>query len=346
MLNKILNMLKLDAKIMLRNGFLWVVLGMSLFYVILVRFVIPEELKLTPVEYILDNTTGYQVVEYFSDIDEVEKMEGRFVATREELMEQLEGNGRSLGIVFEDHQVTVIRQGYENNENINLLVASIDEVMKEIGLAERPVYYEYEFLRNRTEIIPLNKYLIPVFLATDVAMLGFFFVAVMMFQEKKEGSIAAYRVSPGGTFTYMLSKILLNTLLSVLFGWILAVFTLGFTFNYLHYTIIIFLVALFISILGLLISLFFKDISEFIYVAMIIFVVLSFPIAAYLYPSLSVPFFRFIPSYPVMFTIREILFTTGKSGILEYSIILLIQITIASILCYKVVDRKLLKNRK
>ena len=61
-------------------------------------------------------------------------------------------------------------------------------------------------------------------LVFEVAILGFLFTAVILFQQKQEGSLRAYRVSPAGALPFVASKGLLWTAATVAYG---ALFLIG-----------------------------------------------------------------------------------------------------------------------
>ncbi len=213
------------------------------------------------------------------------------------------------------------------------------------GNLGQPVTYRQELLRPASEKPPFNLNLLPMLLALEVAMLGFFFVAALVFQEKEEGSIRAFRVSPAGTWPYILSKAVSNVLLSLLYGVLLFVFTIGLRPELPAVLLLVALAGFLMTTVGLTIGVFFKSLSEFVYILAGIMVVISLPVVSYFLPSFRAAFFPFIPTYPLMFGIRELIFSTGKTGFyLPMLLILAAEVLVILVLSRVVVERKLMKE--
>ncbi len=346
MLKRFVNLFNQDVKVVIRNKFLTVVLLLAFVIAGLINFVIPEDVKITPKELFFDNTTERiwekELIKRGMEID-------RFYYSRDELHKAVQEDKNSLGIIaegsLEDTTFTIIRQGTETQEIINVLDATLENGVRELRNLENAEGFGVEFLRSRSEPIPFNKNLIPVVLVFEVVMLGFLIIAVMIFQEKQEGSIRAYRVSPGGVLEYIFSKAAVITLLGLVYGGIIVLLTRGFGIDYLSLTILIVLTSTLITLMGLLLSVFFRNISEFFFAAIAILIASGIPAISYMYPSFAPPFMTWIPSYPVVFGVREILFSTGKEGFLAPLIwVLLLENAVLFAASSWAVRRKLLKE--
>jgi ABC-2 type transport system permease protein/fluoroquinolone transport system permease protein len=126
--------------------------------------------------------------------------------------------------------------------------------------------------------------------------------------------VVAYRVSPQGVWPYIAAKIVSNTLLATGYGAVILLFTVGPRAGTLPVLGLVALAALLLSALGLAVSVFFEDLSGFLYPAITLFLAFGLPVTAYFFPALQVPGMELIPSYPLAFGIRELLFPTGKIG--------------------------------
>ncbi|MGE5654900.1 MAG: ABC transporter permease [Bacillota bacterium] len=337
-------LLKQDLLLAYRNGFLVVVLVMVALIAPLIDFAIPKELKLGAEEYVLDLTEGKQITPYFVR----QGIDSRLLLTSEEqLMSIMQQNKRAVSVVFRgstDHpEVTVYHQGYEPPKAIRLLQPVGAEVWSQTAGAGAVTFHRVQNLRPEAGKVPFNKSLIPFFIATDVTVVGFYLVAVMVFQEKAERTLRAYRISPSGTWSYILSKILTNVILSVAYGALLLLSTMGFAAEYLGALLLCAAASFLITAAGLLVSVFFDSLSEFIFIAVLITMVLALPMASYFFPSFKLSFFPFVPSYPVMFGMRELLFPTGRSG---YLLPMVLSLTgeglLALLISYWAVDRRLM----
>ncbi|SNT00872.1 ABC-2 type transport system permease protein/fluoroquinolone transport system permease protein [Anaerovirgula multivorans] len=311
------SLVKQDTKVMFRNKFHYAIIFLAIFFIILVRFLIPEEMKLTPSELVTDLTPTKFMEKVWRSHD---VSDDQFFQTEEALREAMQKNKNSIGIIvkgsIEDPQFTIIQQGHEPESSINYLKTSIDWSLGEAGIIDWPKMHEIQFLREETEPIPLNKDMVPVFLVLEVVMLGFLLIAVMVFQEKREGIIRAYRIAPGGVHDYVLSKAITNVLLSIIYGLLVVIFTLGLRVDYLNLLGLIILMSSFATFLGLIVSVHFRSLSEFLFVAIVLMSLMGLPIGSYFFPTFSNMLVQMVPSYPVLFGVREVLFPTGRSGYL------------------------------
>ncbi|MGM0641633.1 MAG: ABC transporter permease [Thermotogota bacterium] len=296
-MKRFLNTLKLDATVANRNWLFIIVIAIALLYVGLINWVIPEELsmEMTSNQIILDNTKEKDFEKMM-----ISQNEGIKTAdSREEMLSFLEENDSSIGIIFNEKSAEIINQGYESEKQINFLKATLNTLYTQ----PQNINIETQVLEETEEKLTMNKKMFPILLATDVIILGFLFAATMIFQEKNDGSIYAYRVSSAGTGNYIMSKLIVNTLMAVIFSVIFAVFTVGFNFNYGGYLLIVVMSSAFITLLGMFLGQFYNSISEFIYIIMALSIIMTLPVISYMSPAFSMDIFKIIPAYPVIYII-------------------------------------------
>ena len=348
-MKRFMNLFMQDSKIILRSGLQYAVIFISVLFIILINFVIPEELELKSSELFIDNTAG-KVIEPFLIAGGVE--EDKIFSDHDEFIKALEEDEESIGIQAEgtpeDAKFIIFSRDTASEKNINLEKASLAGVLEEIrgaGSDSGQNAYRVETLREESAPVPFNKNLIPVFLTYEVVALGFILIAVMIFQEKAEGSILAYRVSSSGTAVYILSKVTIFTLMAVLYGVITTIFTAGFNINYAVLLLIIVLAGIFMTLLGLLVSVFFDNISEFLFVALGVLMLMQLPTISYINPTFTPVFIKWLPMYPVLFGFREALFSTGKENyIFPFIFILLGGTVILYALCHYAVRKRLMRS--
>ena len=348
MLKRFVNLFKQDLTVAVRNYFHIVILALAALMIVLINFVFPASVKFTPNELFFDNSEG-KVLESFEIQRGVDK--SRFYQSREELMKAVEKNNASIGIIMEgtlqNARFTIIHQGTESEEIINVLDATIEEALDRIRGIEEKAGHRVEYLRPRTEPIPFNKNMIPVMVVTEAVMLGFLLISVMVFQEKEEGSVRAYRITPGSTLEYILSKAAVNLMLALVYALIMVVFTSGFNANYPAVILTVVLASFLMTMLGLAISVFFRNLQEFLFVGVFVLAVCGLPIASYFTPSFTPEFFTWIPSYPVLFGLREALFPTGKEGFIAASnLLLLVEGLVLLGIGWRAVHIRLMKDDK
>lgn len=339
------SLLRQDMTVVLRNGYLYVILGLAVLFILLINFAFPKQLRVTAREYLVDLTAEQLITTRARSAG----LEEYLLASEEELRKVLEQDHRAVGIVFKGDQnapqAIIYHQGNEPEKALRALEAAVISFWNTAGNLGQPVNYRQELLRSARAKPPFNLSLIPMLLAFEVAMLGLFFVAALIFQEKEEGSIRAFRVSPAGAWIYILSKSTVFVLLSLLYGFLLFVFTLGLRPELPAVLLLVALAAFLMTAFGLAISVFFKSLSEFVYVMAGIMAVIGLPIVSYFLPSFRAAFFPFIPTYPLMFGIRELVFPTGKTGFFLPMLLTLAAEALAMLLLSGIaVERRLIKE--
>ncbi len=319
MIRRYASLFRQDLKVTLRSGFTYVVVILAAILVAVVDFAVPSEVKLTPSELFVDLTED----KAFESVLRRERVEeARILRSREELTREVESTRSGIGIVMEgdleNPRFTVIHQGTEAPENLNLLDATLEGLVRLARGAKGPTASEIESLRPgaRAARVPFNKGLVPLVMVFEVVMFGFVVIAVMVFEEKQEGSIRAIRVSPARPLEYILSKASVNVLLALAYGALVVTFTIGPGVDYPRLFLLVGVAAFLMTLVSLSVAVFFGNVSEFLFVAIIFMAIFSIPMASYLMPSFAPAFATWIPSFPVVFGVREILFPTGKEGFL------------------------------
>lgn len=182
----------------------------------------------------------------------------------------------------------------------------------EAVLADLPVRY----LGERRDPIGNRMNFIINLIVFEVLILPFVFIAVNLFQEKQDGTIRAYRVTPGGTLRYVAAKVLLWTVLTILYGVLLLLLTVGWTLSMLSWAAMLLLFAvagLFISGAGFFVALFFSNISGWFLPGISVLLLSQLPIVSYLFPTFSPTWITWFPTYRLLYAVRDIL-TVGPVG--------------------------------
>ncbi len=340
------NLFKQEMVIIFRNGYVHVTLGLAILFILLVHFAFPQEMKVETHQYYFVDKTAEKLIASWSSS---EGLDDFLLKSEEELKLVLKQDSQAVGIIFQGNrdnpQAILYHQGNESEKAMLHLEAAVISFWNKAGDPGRPASYRQELLRPASEKPPFNLSLVPLLIAFESALIGLFFVMALMFQEKEEGSIRAYRVSPAGTDMYIMSKILANGLLSLLSGFLLFVLTLGFHPELPAVLLLVVLVSILMTAFGLAISVFFKTISNTVFVLGTIMAVIYLPMISYFLPSFRAAFFPYIPTYPLMFGIRELIFSTGKTGFyLPMVMVLAVQILGMLILSRLAVERKLMKE--
>jgi ABC-2 type transport system permease protein/fluoroquinolone transport system permease protein len=345
MIRKLASQFIQDLILTFRSGHIYVMLLLATLLLVLV-FTLPDDLDLAPPELFYDASES----QVFSSFLKTSGLAPEAVFTDETAFNAaLADEQRAIGIVFQGSPnapaFEIITQGKIAPENIQLMQATLNAVMRILRGESLEDPAELTLLMPASDPIPLNKNMIPIFMTFEVILLGFLIGAVLIFQSKQEGTLLAYRVSPGGTLLFILSKALLYAMLSLIYGLVVAAVAFGPDVNYLSLSALIFLSSAFMTFLGLGIAVFFNNISEWFFAGMLLLVSSMLPTISYAVPVFSPRLITLIPTYQIIFGFRNILFNMGSpDSMLRIFLTAGIGTLAAFIFCYRVVDTRLMRD--
>lgn len=309
-----------DNRINLRNGYYLVTLAVAVIYFLLIRFLIPQDASAKPDVFIFDNTPDAR---FSSQALETQVDQVVLVESEAGLESGMHANTNSVGLVLEPGetlpQVTLVFQAYHNPQVRSLLSAAVEAELRELyGVPyPDPAVVDVVSLREG-QAAPSTSFKdlwVPILLFSDAAMIGLILIAALMFMEKEEGTLKAYLVTPGRVWEYLLSKALTLGWLAVLFTLILTPLTLGLRPNYLSLLPVMFAGAVFTALLGAWVAIYFDNLSQFLFPGVGLMVLISIPSVALFVPGFSPWWLKWIPTYPLVFGLREAVFPTGSPGI-------------------------------
>jgi len=314
---RLLSLLAKDLKVVTRNHYLTVVVGLALVYVLAINFVIPAQLATSAEVVVWDQTPGQAMLKLYQT--GAGGASGAAVDSETASAEALQAGDTRLGLHIEGgdlpERITVTYQGYENEQTRHLFETTLRAQVAALAGSPPPVF-ETDVLRptQPAERPPFNFSLLPVFIFSEAVMVGILLVAALLYSEKDEGTLRAYRVSPGGEFEYLLAKSLAMGVLGVVFTVIVTALTVGLRVAWGPILGLVFLAAAAMTIIALVIANLFKTISQFILTGLVITIVFGLPVAGYFAPSLGPWWFKVLPSYPLVFALREAYFPTGNTA--------------------------------
>lgn len=342
-MKRFISMFLKDLTLAYRNGLI-LIIGVLLVVMMALIIFLPSQLKVHN-EMILDKSDGAILATY---LENQGVSNGVVYLDQQEFLEELEKKPNKVGVVFSGDLDEPVFEFLTNSviaeANLNLLKASLDRAILDLrggAIEELPV----TFLRGVLETPPFNLKITPVALVFEVVLLGFFFAAVMMFQEKQEGTLRAFRVTPAGAWNYILSKNLLFIFLSILYGFPLLLIGFGTRINYGLLLLLVVLSASMMTLFSLFIAVFFRNLSEWFFIGVAILVVNSLPTISYALPSFAPNWITWIPSYPAVFAVRDVLFHAATWVDIQPTVILLVALNIvALVITFVAIQRKLLKE--
>jgi ABC-2 type transport system permease protein/fluoroquinolone transport system permease protein len=344
-MKKFFTLLMQELKIIYRNHFVWFTLFLLAAMVIVV-WLLPSEIEHKNSNFFYDATQSKMLE---SRLVSAGFPQENIVGSIEEIEEIIKDDRSNVGIMLEiidgEAKFTVVYNGKLLPQEEKMIIAGLQRMYDEITGSEIVPVFEMETIRPEFKPLTISEISIPFVLTYETIVLGYLFVAVMVFLEKQEGSIRVYRVSPSGILNYILAKSILWMVLSVIYSALLVILTYGFNVNWAQLLLLLGISSLFMTLFGLFVSTFFNSISEWLFVAIGILILFSFPQISYLSPSFSPRWITLIPTYPIIFTVKDIIFDIGREGaFLKTMGILSIYTVVAFVLAYIAVNRKLMRE--
>lgn len=330
-----------EMKLSSKNWYFYVEVGMALVLLLILLFVVPENFDTKGEEYIfldlpqvvrdrlkedlleetLDGVSQLVDVEanntlYLAELFETEESK-IYLLDSLEALHAFSSSERvpTLHVwVNQDHQVvqTYYLQGYETQKLRNLLLvfqnnkAGMD-VMEDYAdnIVVRSLYQEEAPLSDRENIIP-------VFLTFNGSLMSLFVVAAYIFLDKDEGVIKAYAVTASTVWQYLLSKIGVIIVTSMVTTLIVTVPLMGLQPNYPAMLLFLVTSGFFAASLGLFLTSFYKDIAQAFGALYIVIVIMIMPNISYFTPSWDPDWVKVIPSYVMLQSFKEIISVNGN----------------------------------
>lgn len=323
--------LSLSAK----SWYFYVELGMAVILLLVLLFVIPENFDTRDNEYVyldlpVEMTTQYYANSAMEDSDgvleETElKIDGimhpalyfenddskvYYLKSRDAAVAMAEKEQKFSAIIsLKDGRLAYeyFLQGYESDrlKNLFLILHNSKMTTKDLEAqyaAQRVVSLEQGYIGlNDREMV------LPIFLTFNGSLMGVFMIAAYIFLDKKEGIIKAYAVTASSVWQYLFSKVSVIVVTSILSSLILVLPIMGFGVNY--GLLILFLIAsgFFATCIGLVLSSYYKDITQSFGGLFVIIAILMMPNVAYFIPSWEPAWLKFIPSWHMIQSFKEIL---------------------------------------
>lgn len=290
-------------------------IGMALIFVAVLLFVVPENFESSQKFYIAmeletaDTETFQQLMGNSEDVTVLDN--------RSEIVNAMKKDRSSVGAIIRKNDDKIvyemILQGYENESMKNLIKAGIEgEILTQIPgfssqITVRTLEMDSEKLSDRINIIP-------IYLTMNVGLMGLFIIAAYIFLDKEEGVIKAYAVAPVAVWQYLASKMMIMLMMGLITSFITVLAIVGFSVNYLYLFGLIVAFNTFGSALGLFLSSFFNTMVKAMGVLYVFIMIMMLPVISYLMPSFNPMWIKWFPSYPMMFSMRELLFENGDQS--------------------------------
>lgn len=158
---------------------------------------------------------------------------------------------------------------------------------------------------------PFNASWIPILFTVDLCILGHMFAAVMVLQDKQQGLIQLYRVSPGGAAAYVGSKLIVGLGLTsinlvVLVG---LAYPRGLAEPWLYALVLLTCGGM--TLLGIGLAVLFRSFAQYFYPLACVGLLAAAPMFLALEPSAPLDWTWWLPTYHVLFGGEALLFEAG-----------------------------------
>ena len=326
-----------ELKLGSKSFYFYMELLMAVIIIVILTMVVPENFESKADEYIFldldsnfeemfidsiyassDNVTLEEtILEIGKDefnVDLYETDEKRiYIFDSEVDMKKTAEKKKSLGVtiklqdngMFFDYYL----QGYESEKFINIVksVHVLDAVTMQAEYDKIPV----KSLGGTQDVLTDRENLLPLFLYFNGSLMGLFIIAAYIFLDKGEGVIRAYAITASKVSTYLLSKVLLLSVTSLVTSFAVTFAVMGFDFNFLGLFILVLTSGFFVSIIGLILSSYYSNIMQSFGVLYILIILLSLPAIAYNIPAWNPAWIQAIPTHYMIIGFKEIIIENG-----------------------------------
>ena len=302
-----------DLKLSFRTFYIYIEIALAVIFILVMLFVLPENFTTEHDIYTLielEEPAYSSVRTLFDEGAEADRL--IYLDSREAIEIALLEDREAAGIhVFRSAEGRItydfVLQGYESPKLVELL--------KQTFVGDLTTYMpDYEdqvsitTLGGAREKLSDRLTVLPVFLVLNSAFTGLFIVAAYIFMDKDEGTIKALTVTPAKISDYLLAKLGMMLVMGMLTSLLV---TLAIARGSAHYgPLMIFMAAanLFGTAIGLLLTSFYDDLMKAMSSIFVVVFVLAFSTISYFMPSFSPLIIRMIPTYPMLVSIRELLY--------------------------------------
>ena len=321
-----------------KSWYFYIEIGMAVILLFILMFVIPEETDSRTDEYLYagDLSSDYIDLIYRSILDEEDEDEEY---ERVEIKVGGEVYGADLfvtntqNIYFVDDREAVIKLAEEDKETgVEIILG------KDGGLDYRYYLQGYESIRLRNLYMIFNnnivnyklidrhmdrqivrtieenpvilnnrENIVPVFLTYNGSLMGLFIIAAYVFLDKKEGLIQAYAVTASKVWQYLMSKVGVLMVTTIVTSLIIVVPVMKLKPDYLLLMLFLVVTGFAFSSLGLVLTTYYRDMMQSFGAFYIIIMFMIIPNISYFTPGWEPGWIKWIPTYHLLESFKEVI---------------------------------------
>jgi hypothetical protein len=329
-MRRIISLFRKDLALGFQDVFILLEIGFAVVLVLLLLFVVPEEIDTEGVVFIHDET---RVLERFVESiapGAAEELGEFMVGSRDAVVAGMEEHRSALGVVLSgqadgSYEVELLRQPYTPQSLVDYIEVELSDlfaVLAPAGGGYPPDVYNsvrvtglQEGLRDE---IPFNRMLMPSVLLFMVGILGLFIMVSLVGQERVDQTLRALRVSPSSLWQFLISKHLVVLFTGLITFTILYVPMMGVS-GFPASLMLIVLTIVMGSSLGTFLASFVADPMEGIGWIVLFWLVLGLPAVSLFSPVFSPWWLKVIPSYHTLFGLDAAMFPDNNAHIVRDS---------------------------
>ena len=191
---------------------------------------------------------------------------------------------------------------------------------------------------------PRNLTVLPVLFAVDLCVLGFMFAGVMVLQDKEFGTLRLFRVSPGTTAGYLGSKLAVNVGLTALNYVVLVGIGAPHLLPVLPAAAIVLLAASGMTLLGIALAVFFRNLSSFFYPLAAVGLLAAVPMYKAEVPAANLEWAWWLPTWHALFG-ADAAYFGGPPQVVQAGLWYTAAFaTVAALAAWLAVDRRLMRE--
>ncbi|MDN6398371.1 MAG: ABC transporter permease [Alkalibacterium sp.] len=278
----------------------------------------PEEVRISYLEAINDETLDGNAEAVTVEIDDNEK-NATLYTTEDKEIYILESQKDTIYMAEEEQKVAAViglddenqpsytyyLEGYESDKYKNLL--KILNIESTDNLQSAVLNQEVKSLSTNTERLSDRENMLPSVLVFNGALMGLFIIAAYIFLDRQEGVIKAYALTPSPVWHYLMSKIGVILLTTLVSSFLILIPLMQFKPDYLLLLALLVTSAFFASSLGLLIASFYNNIMQAFGALYLVMMLMIIPSIAYFIPSWNPSWITIIPSYQMLEGFKSII---------------------------------------
>ncbi|MEN8906115.1 MAG: ABC transporter permease [Clostridiales bacterium] len=332
-----------ELKLSSKGFYFYMEIFMMVVILVLLLFVIPENMTTTSEEYLsLDmpkeiksqyiegiedkdsDASGKQVVlkldekEVKADLYELEGKEIYLIDNKEDMISLTKNDRPVVGAFISwdtdknEFKYDYYIQGYEGERLKNLY--KIIHSMEPEKLKTNIEKVQIKALESGHEQQNTRQMALPALITFNGSLMGMFIMAAYIFLDKQEGIIKAYAVTASSVWQYLLSKALMLMTVTLITTLVIVIPVAGTQPKYLSLIILLLTSAFFSSSVGLLISSFYKNLTQAFAAIYSIMILFMLPAIAYFIPSWDPLWVKFIPIHYLIQGFKETMLVNGDNG--------------------------------